>query len=172
MINVHPKPAIDAGPNRIVITGNSAVLIAKAEGDSLVYSWSPGTYMSDVNSLTPTVSPTADITYTLSARSVYGCTNEDQVLVKVVAGIFVPNAFTPNNDGKNDNWQIPFLDPSFGADVRVFNRYGQLVYHAAGEVVSWDGTVNGMPQSSGTYVYSITFKTSSLKLSGTVTIVR
>lgn len=172
MINIHGKPVLDAGPDRVVLTGNSTFLNGNAEGDSLVWSWSPDRFITSINVIAPTVSPDADITYTLSAVSKYGCTNEDQALVKVVKGIYVPNAFTPDNDGKNDQWRIPFLDPSFGADVMVFNRNGQMVYHVTGDIVSWDGKVNGMPQSSGTFVYSITFKTSALKLKGTVTIIR
>src|SRR6185295_485688 len=113
-----------------------------------------------------------DINYTLSARSAYGCSKEDNVLVKVVTGIYVPTAFTPNGDGKNDTWTIPFLDPAFDATVSVFNRYGQLVYHTVGQIVSWDGKINGMPQATGAYVYLVTFKASKLKLKGTLTLIR
>ena len=63
-----------------------------------------------------------------------------------------------NNDGKNDHWRIPFLDPQFGGVVNVYNRFGELVYHTESAVVDWDGTFKGMPQSSGTYVYHIRFK--------------
>jgi gliding motility-associated-like protein len=172
IINVHAKPIVSAGPDRIVITGSSATLAGKAEGEGVTFSWTPVDYMNNSNELTPTVSPVADINYTLSAESSFGCTNEDNVFVKVVTGIYVPTAFTPNNDGKNDAWQIPFLDPAFGAEVTVFNRYGQVVYHTVAAVVSWDGTLKGTAQPTGTYVYLITFKTSSLKLKGTVTIIR
>jgi hypothetical protein len=108
-INVHPKPVVDAGPNRIVLTGNNATLSAKAEGENVIFSWAPDSYINSIKELNPIVSPVADIVYTLSAKSAYGCTNEDNVLVKVVTGIYVPTAFTPNNDGKNDTWKIPFL---------------------------------------------------------------
>jgi len=94
------------------------------------------------------------------------------VFVKVVTGIYVPTAFTPNGDGKNDRWEIPFLDPAFDATVNVYNRYGQLVYHAGGEIVSWDGTIKGVSQASGVYIYVITFKQSTLKLKGTLLLVR
>jgi gliding motility-associated-like protein len=171
VVNVHSKPVVDAGPDRIILTGNSAVLVGKAEGDSLIYSWSPGTYISDVNDLTPTISPATDIIYTLFAQSSHGCANEDNVQVKVVTGIYVPTAFTPNNDGKNDDWQIPFLDPAFGAEVSVFNRWGQLVYHSVGTVVSWDGTLKGMPQPAGAYVYLVTIP-GNFNLKGIVILIR
>ena len=171
-INVHPKPLVDAGPDRVVLTGNSATLSAKAEGEQVNFSWSPNNYINDITLPDPTVSPVADIIYTLSATSAFGCFNKDEMQVKVVKGIYVPTAFTPNGDGKNDEWKIPFLDPSFGGDVKVFNRYGQLVYHCVSSVVSWDGKINGVAQPTGTYVYLVTFKTNALKLKGTITLIR
>ncbi|MEO6721925.1 MAG: gliding motility-associated C-terminal domain-containing protein [Ferruginibacter sp.] len=173
IVNVHPQPITNAGPDRVMVMGNPITLDANADGEQINYSWSPGSYMDDVNKLQPVVSPIADIGYTLYAQSVYGCANQDDMKVKVVAGIFVPNAFTPNADGKNDNWKIPFLDPSFRGEVSVFNRWGQLVYASAGSVVSWDGNFNGVPQAPGVYVYMISFKSGYLKnRRGTLTLIR
>lgn len=164
IINVHPMPIVDAGPDRNLLTGTSAILIAKAEGEQLVYSWSPGNYISNATILTPTVSPIQDIIYTLTSTSLYGCTNSADVFVKVVTGIYIPSAFTPNGDGKNDVWKIPFLDPAYNATVNIFNRFGQLVYHAAGTVISWNRRFHGIEQAVGTSVYMVTFKTGNLKL--------
>ena len=172
IINVHPRPTVDAGPNRIILTGNTTTLAGKAEGESIQFVWTPVNYLNDASILNPVVSATNDITYTLSATSTYGCNNADNVQVKVVSGIYVPTAFTPNGDGKNDSWKIPFLDPSFGATVSLFNRNGQLVYHCVEDIVSWDGKINGILQPSGTYVYLITFKEINLMLKGTVTLIR
>lgn len=172
IINVHPIPIVNAGPDRNLLTGSSAILNTTAEGEALSYSWMPNNYISDNTILTPTVSPVQDLNYKLSATSLYGCTNSDDVLVKVVSGIYVPSAFTPNGDGKNDVWKIPFLDPAYGAAVNVFNRFGQLVYHATGEVVAWDGKFNGTDQQTGTYVYIVTAKTGNLNLKGTVNLIR
>src|ERR1043165_10042706 len=103
-------------------------------------------------SIDPVVTPPMDITYVLSAQSAFGCTNSDSVHVKYLAGIFIPNSFTPNGDGKNDQWRVPALDIGLEADVSVFNRWGQLVYHTSGATISWDGTINGKPQEAGVYV--------------------
>ena len=172
-ITVYPYPVANAGPDRVMIKGNAITLNATVEGEQVTYTWSPGTYITDVKALNPVVSPVADIVYTLHAQSIYGCSNQDQTLVKVVAGIYVPNAFSPNGDGKNDDWQIPFLDPSFGGDVSVFNRWGQVVYHAFATKVSWDGNFNGLPQEPGVYVYLISFKTGDIKtMKGALTLLR
>ena len=173
IINVHPKPIVDAGPDRVFIKGIPVTLSATASGEQISFNWIPPLYMNDTSILTPTVAPPNDIVYSLFAASAFGCTNEDSMTVKVVSGIFVPNAFTPNNDGKNDRWQIPFLDPGLDADVNVFNRWGQLVYHSSGTTVSWDGKVNGILQAAGVYVYVITFKRNIYpQLKGTFTLIR
>lgn len=172
MINVHPKPIVNAGPDRIMLADNPITLSGTAEGEQITFSWSPDTYINDTGQLNPIVSPPADITYTLSAKSSWGCTNAGSVNIKVVAKIFVPTAFTPNGDGRNDRWEIPYLDPSFGGSVSVFNRWGQLVYHVSSAKVSWDGMVNGIPEPTGVYVYVITFKNNKMILKGTLTLIR
>jgi gliding motility-associated-like protein len=173
IINVHPKPGADAGPDRVYIKGHPVTLSAIANGDHVSYNWIPPLYMSDTSVLNPTVSPPADIVYTLFVQSSYGCTNKDSVQVKVAPGIFVPDAFTPNGDGVNDYWRIPFLDPGLGAEVNVFNRWGQLVYHVSAATVSWDGRLNGKPQAAGAYVYVISFKKIGLpEIKGVLTLIR
>jgi gliding motility-associated-like protein len=110
--------------------------------------------------------------YKLFVQSAYGCTSEDSMQVKIVSGIFIPNAFTPNGDGVNDYWRIPFLDPGLGAEVNVFNRWGQLVYHSSASTVSWDGKLNGHPQASGVYVYVINFNGRFPQIKGTFVLIR
>ena len=83
-----------------------------------------------------------------------------------------PNAFSPNNDGVNDTWQIPLL--SFYADctVEIFNRNGQTLFKTTGYTKPWDGTYNGVPLETGTYYYIIKLSPLKPPVSGSVTIVR
>ncbi len=172
VINVHPNPAVSAGNDRTIISGDSLHLGGLVAGESPQFYWDPPAYLDDINNATTAAMPVTGIDYTLYAESAYGCKSEDSMKVTVVAGIFVPTAFTPNNDGKNDRWRIPYLDPAFGARVEVYNRWGQLVYHAEGQVVDWDGKVKGMPQASGTYVYFIRFKKGRPLMKGTINLIR
>jgi len=172
IIEVGAKPVVNAGPDRVMLVGESITLNATADGDNLVYLWKPDSYISSTTTLKPTINPGSDMVYTLSAVSKHGCANQDETFIKVVQDIFIPNAFTPNGDGNNDNWKIPFLDPSFDAEVTVANRYGQLVYHSKGATVLWDGTINGKQQPAGTYVYIVTMKTGNFKRMGTITLIR
>jgi gliding motility-associated-like protein len=171
-IKVHPKPFVNAGSDRVVVVGDHTLLMGDASGENISYSWSPPDYLSSDTSLLPVCTPDKDIYYMLTAISAFGCRNEDYVYVKTAADIFVPTAFTPNNDGKNDTWRIPYLDPFLEAEVKVYNRFGQLVYHVSGAPVNWDGTVNGMPQPSGVYIYFIRFKEGRKIRKGTFTLIR
>lgn len=172
-INVHPRPVVNAGPDKIVVTGYSdATLGGSGDGEQVRFRWLPPDYLSNDTILNPVVDPPAATTYRLTAVSGFGCTNEDEVRVQVVAGVFVPAAFTPNNDGKNDRWTIPFLDPSWGAEVMVFDRAGQLVYRVKGSAVNWDGTFRGLPLDSGVFVYYIRFSDGKPDKKGTVTLIR
>jgi gliding motility-associated-like protein len=166
-VNVHSKPFVNAGPDRIMIAGNIIIIDGKVTGENPVYYWDPPDYLNDFKIEKPSASPVNDITYTLYATSPFGCSNQDAASIKVVKGIFVPTAFTPNNDGKNDRWRIPFLDPLFGATVNVYNRFGQLVYHTEATTVNWDGNLNGVPQPTGTYVYTISYKEGQKVVKGT-----
>jgi gliding motility-associated-like protein len=172
VINVHAKPIVNAGPDRIMIAGNTIIIDGKVTGENPIYYWDPPDYLNDFKIETPSASPVNDITYTLYAASPFGCSNQDAASIKVVKGIFVPTAFTPNNDGKNDRWRIPFLDPLFGATVNVYNRFGQLVYHTEATTVDWDGNLNGDPQPTGTYVYTISYKEGQKAGKGTFILIR
>lgn len=171
-IIVHPRPFISAGPDKTIVAGRPAVLAATASGGNLNFNWSPPDFLSNVNELNPVTSTDREITYSLTAISAYGCTNEDQVLVKVVAGIFVPTAFTPNNDGKNDSWRIPYLDPQLGATVSVYNRWGELVYQVTGAEVNWNGQYKKLAQPAGVYIYQVRFTDGSPDMKGTLNLIR
>lgn len=71
--------------------------------------------------------------------------------------IYVPTAFTPNNDGKNDVF-MPW-DLSFATDIslNIFNRWGQRVYEGRGAAVHWDGKFKGVKQESGVYIYILQY---------------
>lgn len=170
VIHVHPNPEVDAGPDRVLIRGDNIMLSGTAKGEEVKFLWSPTTAMNDASLQQPSVNPQSDIQYSLSAISRYGCTNTDNMQVRVVKDIYVPNAFTPNGDGKNDLWRVPFLDPVLRAQVRLFNRHGQLVYYSDNGRVEWNGKMNGALQPSGVYVYLI--KTGKREFKGVLTLIR
>ncbi|MFB9844184.1 gliding motility-associated C-terminal domain-containing protein [Mucilaginibacter ginsenosidivorans] len=97
-----------------------------------------------------------------------------KVTETVVVSIKIPNAFTPNSDGVNDTWAINGIDKFPGADLKIFTRYGKLIYHSIDYPVPFDGTHNGSPLPAGAYYYILDVKQPICygKISGSITIIR
>ncbi|HEY0680642.1 MAG TPA: PKD domain-containing protein [Chitinophagaceae bacterium] len=171
-IQVNPTPVVDAGPDRTVLEGGVITLATKVTGNNLTYLWTPSIGLDNATIATPKVSPPDDTEYTLFVTSGQGCSASDKVIVKLLKQIKVPNAFTPNNDGVNDRWEILYLDSYPGCEVEVFNRYGQLVYRSIGYTRAWDGSYNGTILPVGTYYWIINPKNGRKAINGSVTIIR
>ncbi|HAP00423.1 MAG TPA: hypothetical protein DCQ93_00725 [Bacteroidetes bacterium] len=154
-VDVLSFPAIDAGPDLTILTGNSALIEATSDGASWI--WNPGYGLDDSTILQPTASPTTTTTYTITADNGLGCLAVDSVVVFVNPGelplLFFPNAFTPNGDGNNDLFDYF----NFGFEkvwLRIYNRWGQLIYETDLPHDGWDGMVDdALPAAMGVYVY-------------------
>jgi hypothetical protein len=90
-------------------------------------------------------------TYQLQVVDRFGCNGRDEIVVKAkecMSGLYVPNAFTPCKDGKND----VFIALLFG-DVRSFsNRWGEMVFQTRERMKGWDGVYKGQMQNPGVFV--------------------
>jgi gliding motility-associated-like protein len=79
------------------------------------------------------------------------------VLIKCNTAFFIPTAFTPNGDGKNDMLEI------FGADftklrMQIYNRWGEVVFTARNKTEGWDGKVKGQPAPAGVYTWKASYE--------------
>ncbi|MDB5230538.1 MAG: hypothetical protein JWN76_1343 [Chitinophagaceae bacterium] len=172
-VNTWKKPIVDAGPGKQILEGDSTILDGKLTGTAVNFYWSPSTSMMNSNTLTPVVSPANNTTYTLFATSPFGCgAVSDDVFVKVYKKIIAPNSFSPNGDGINDTWQIKGLDSYTNPTLKIFSRYGRLVYESRNYNSGWDGTYKGNPLPSGTYYYVIDLRLNITEISGWLLIVR
>jgi len=170
---VHPYPRLTMGPGLVVLQGGTvAVKPLYVYGSSLVYLWSPSTYLSSDTAQVPLSKPAVDMEYHLQLTGLGGCSVSDSIMVTVLKSPIVPNAFSPNGDGINDTWKIQYLQSYPGATIDVFNRYGQNVFHTVNNTRDWDGTFNGQPLPVGTYYYIIDPKNGRPIQSGSVTIIR
>lgn len=173
IVNVIQAPRADAGTDKWIIEGTSAQLSANATGQNITYSWSPAAFMSDPQSLQPIINPPRDTTYVLTVASNDGCgTDTDAIQVFVYKDVYVPNAFSPNNDGLNDTWNIPALNAYPDFELTVFNRHGQIVFQNKKSNRPWNGKHKAMPQPAGIYVYVIDLKVGEKVLKGTVLLLR
>lgn len=103
---------------------------------------------------------TAPGRYVLTVTDDNGCIGTDDITVQYIDKCIpaqVPNAFTPNGDGKNDVFRPRFNVPVSNYSMSIYNRFGQVVFHTNDWQHGWNGQVNGRLQDSGTYVYVITY---------------
>lgn len=168
------KAVIAAPPDAQIVQGQTVQLTTT--GNCIFFSWEPATALNNTTIANPVAGPFEDITYTVTGTSGNGCTAKDDVLVKVITyDLFVPSAFTPNRDGKNDVLR-PFINNSYTfISFDVFSRWGRPLFSTKENGRGWDGTVKGFAQDAGTYIWQITIKDKDGKLrkeTGTVTLLR
>lgn len=132
----------NAGTDTIVLANTFFQLHGSGGTD---YTWSPATGLSDPNIPNPTGNVTDDIRYLLTVETPEGCTDTASVKVTVFKGsaVYVPTAFTPNNDGLNDIIK-PYLVGIKTLDYfTIYNRWGQKVFSTNEMNTGWDGNFNG-----------------------------
>lgn len=175
-VNVFRKPQVFVGPDRTIVTGDTVTLNGVVKGTALEYNWSPALFINDPISLTPTVFPTSDMQYKLTATSAVGCGKAEAfVTVKVYNEIYVPNAFSPNNDGRNDYFKIVAADGYAINRFEIYNRWGGVVYRAKDLSKGWDGKFKNLPQPADTYIYFLQLQSAQGKLiskKGSITLIR
>lgn len=111
-------------------------------------------------------------TVTLSVTDANGCQATQKIKVADrCPDIYIPNTFTPNSDGINDTWIIEGLDNDPTSDVRVFTRYGVLIFEDKGHSTTWNGEYRGKKLPAGVYYYIVTAKNDTQKFSGSLTII-
>jgi gliding motility-associated-like protein len=179
-IQVQPSPMVNAGPDIQLWPGESAPLQATGSSDITYWNWTPASYLSCSNCADPVCAPLATTTYGVNVKNQYGCAASDTVVVKMLCNenrVRVPNGFTPNGDGLNDEFIIKGI--SLIKHLTIFNRWGQKVYDRSNFVAGdrslcWNGTFNGYPAEAGTYVYFIELECpdGSFTRKGTLNLVR
>ena len=104
--------------------------------------------------------PTEDATYSLRITDEYGCTVEDDIhiTIQVDRDLYIPNAFSPNNDGVNDVFYIHGDNFALIDRLQVFNRWGGRVFERYGGIINdvntgWDGKFRGQMLNPGIYIY-------------------
>lgn len=113
----------------------------------------------------------------LTVTAANGCADftTQQIQVPNNCYIAVPTGFTPNGDGLNDYLYPLSAYKATNLEFKVYNRYGQLVWQTTDWTHKWDGTLNGRPQDSGTYVWHLSYtddKGKNIKLKGTTNLIR
>lgn len=100
-------------------------------------------------------------TYWLQVTDIFNCISRDSIIIKpknCIEGVFVPNTFTPNGDGKNDAFM-----PVMNADVTayrfvIYDRWGHLVFQTSTINKGWDGKINGLPYDTGVFAWQCSYQ--------------
>ncbi len=128
------------------------------------YTWSPAASLSQAASATPVAAPTATTVYSVTGVSAEGCSAQASIEVKVSGGdaangYLVPDAFTPNGDGRNDCFGVRHWGTVQNFRMTIYNRWGEIVFVTTEPFTCWDGTNKGKVEGSATFVYVITADT-------------
>ncbi|HRE75171.1 MAG TPA: gliding motility-associated C-terminal domain-containing protein [Flavobacteriales bacterium] len=150
---VFPAASASAGADVTIALGGSTTLSASA-GTS--YSWLPSTGLNQTNTQSVIASPGSTTTYIVTITDSNGCTASDDVIVSIDMQmvVFVPDAFSPNGDGNNDQLFVR------GAGIReftfrVYDRWGEKVFESTDLQSGWDGNYKGSLLNSGVFVYTL-----------------
>jgi gliding motility-associated-like protein len=146
-----------------VLTAEKTLLSATSNFSNVQWQWSPPTYLSCTDCPNPTATPLSSIVYTVKVKSKLGCSAEDKIKIDIKAcnQVFIPTAFSPNDDGVND--QLTVFTTACATKIKnyaIFDRWGTLVYELSDfppndSAYGWNGKFKNQAAQSGVYVYKI-----------------
>jgi gliding motility-associated-like protein len=163
-IEVYPAPLVDLGfPVLYLCNGETELLSAFNPGAS--YEWNDGSTLSSF------LADTAGY-ISVVVTSEEGCIAEDELTVvsDCLDDLYFPNVFSPNQDGLNDIFKPVLFADIDDFHIQIYSRWGELIFESSSVLKGWDGTLNGVLQEMGTYVYSAIYRIGDSEqiLSGTV----
>ncbi|MCR9103427.1 MAG: gliding motility-associated C-terminal domain-containing protein, partial [bacterium] len=154
---------LDLNPEIEVALGDSVQLSFNTNAiiDSVIWTFDPS--LSCTDCLAPFASPSEQATYTVTVIDENGCiiTAQTRVIVDPAEKIYIPNVFSPNDDGINDTFVIyGGANVSSILSFRVFDRWGGVVFlqediPASDSQFGWNGTYRGQEVNPGIYLYSV-----------------
>jgi gliding motility-associated-like protein len=146
------KVNVFAGNDTISAINQPLQLFASGAAD---YIWTPNTYLSNAMIYNPIANLPNEYNYYLKGITAAGCVGYDTIKIKVYKGpdIYMPTAFTPNNDGNND-YIKPIIPGVLSMEYfTIYNRWGQRIFITNKTGNGWDGKINGVKQPVGAYTW-------------------
>jgi gliding motility-associated-like protein len=170
---VNYSPLTNVSSDTTIIIGGSAELSASG-GNS--YFWQPSVGLNCISCSPVIASPGSTTTYYVQITNSNGCSSIDTVIVFVDQNdlVFVPEAFSPNGDGKNDKMLI------YGKSIKsvqliVYNRWGEKIFESNDQNIGWDGYYKGQllpPDVFVYYVRAILFSDKQVIKKGDISLIR
>lgn len=152
-------------PAGMTITGDTAFRVFCGEDVPLditvsggsggyTYVWDNELALDCFNCEDPLASPNKSTVFTVAVTDNRGCTQFFSSFVEVDCNLFIPSAFSPNNDGLNDEFFVT-VTSSRSFELRIYDRWGEEIFFTADPAVGWDGRHNHNKVPMGIYVYDI-----------------
>lgn len=162
-ITVVPLPSINIVEEPTVVLGSGIAIPVTYSRNVITWNWTPASNLSCTNCPSPYANPKFTTKYTVAVTDSNGCQASKDITVTVVCNnknYFIPNTFSPNNDGQNDVFYVRGSSIERIQSLRIFNRWGQLVFErknfAANDIsAGWNGTIKGRPADQDVYVYVV-----------------
>lgn len=148
------------------------VSIGVKDSLDVAYRWTPSDYLNSGTYANPISTPSTGITYLVTATNAYGCVARREVKINIIEKILIPDAFTPNNDGINETWELKGIEGYPKSRVTIYNRWGEVIFNSVGYQNAFDGVVAGALQMPGVYTYKIRLTENSPELMGSLTLIR
>ncbi len=145
-------------PSQTICLYDTAVITLPADVTNIVWQPTVNTMLRN-NSLI--AYPSQTTLYNITAERQVNCpiSKTSQVVIKICPQtIFIPNAFTPNNDRKNDIFKPAISQTLLLYQFIIYNRYGQVVFETKNQSTGWDGTFKGTNQPAGGYMYQCQYR--------------
>jgi len=161
-VAVNENPEMEYPSSVSILPGFSKKIVpGNSNTANLEFTWTPATGLSCTSCAEPIAAPDENTTYRVDIFDpVTGCsfTNEVEVRLRSKCGedlIIVPNAFSPNGDGRNDDFKIVYSPITEINSFRIFDRWGNVHFQTDNISEGWNGVFKGKKASPGVYVYMI-----------------
>lgn len=176
-----PGVVIITGPDTIILTHTGQLFVNQPS--NYTFDWSSTSPGEDIDHVwNPEITPidTGDITYTVTVTNEDGCTATGSITIRVLnpacddSDIFLPTAFTPNDDGHNDYLKV-LGEYITGFELHIYSRWGQEVYSTNDPNFNWDGTFKGKelePDVFGYYFTAVCVNNAEFSKQGNITLLR
>jgi len=149
-VKLFPNPIVNLGPDTSLCLSEMPTLDAGA--GMIAYLWNTGATSQKIIGYDSGL-------YWVKVKDLEGCVNRDSVNLNkrkdaFPSIIFMPNAFTPNGDGRNDMYPMnQYMVKGSLYNVKLFNRWGEKIAEFTNPDMNWDGNINGKPASEGVYIF-------------------
>lgn len=183
VIEIHALPTITMPAEVLSVLGQGVSIPVTYSPGVNQYTWTPATGLSCTNCPVPLANPTFNTQYQVSVTDSNNCQSSRPIQVKVICNqtnYFIPNTFSPNNDGSNDVFFPRGSQLNNVQSMRVFNRWGQMIFErknfpANQPSFGWDGRVDGKPVDVDTYLFIVEVICENgqvIPIKGNVTLIR